>query len=314
VTTSFVAVTGNSLVIYIIIFKRMRTVTNMYIANLAMADVIIGLLAIPFQFQAILLQRWTLPAFLCKFCPFVSSLSVNVSVLTLVMISIDRFKGITRPLSHRPRKRHTKMILLSVWLASLLFASPLLIFYTFDIVDQDDVKTPFCFISDSASYQLWYRVYSCVSVTVQYLLPLAVISSTYMTVSSRLWWSGPPPGQADMARDKKHLLNRRKVVRMLMMVVLIFSLCWLPYHLYFIVSMWRPDINNYKYINLIFLLSHWLAMSNSCYNPFIYCLCSSVFRHDLSSLLWWRHCPVTRGDSQEETANTNLLSLQVSVL
>ena len=54
------------------------------------------------------------------------------------------------------------MILLSVWLASLLFASPLLIFYTFDIVDQDDVKTPFCFISDSASYQLWYRVYSCV--------------------------------------------------------------------------------------------------------------------------------------------------------
>ena len=122
------------------------------------------------------------------------------------------------------------------------------------------------------------------SVTVQYLLPLAVISSTYMTVSSRLWWSGPPPGQADMARDKKHLLNRRKVVRMLMMVVLIFSLCWLPYHLYFIVSMCRPEINEFKYINLIFLVSHWLAMSNSCYNPFIYCLCSAVFRHDLSHL------------------------------
>ena len=65
-STSFIAVTGNSLVIYIIIFKRMRTVTNMYIANLALADVIIGLFAIPFQFQAILLQRWTLPAFLCK--------------------------------------------------------------------------------------------------------------------------------------------------------------------------------------------------------------------------------------------------------
>ena len=66
VGTSFVAVTGNILVIYVIIFKRVRTVTNMYIANLALADVIIGLFAIPFQFQAILLQRWTLPAFLCK--------------------------------------------------------------------------------------------------------------------------------------------------------------------------------------------------------------------------------------------------------
>ena len=66
VSTSFTAVTGNSLVIYVIMFKRMRTVTNLYIANLALADVIIGLFAIPFQFQAILLQRWTLPAFLCK--------------------------------------------------------------------------------------------------------------------------------------------------------------------------------------------------------------------------------------------------------
>ena len=70
VGTSFVAVTGNILVIYVIIFKRVRTVTNMYIANLALADVIIGLFAIPFQFQAALLQRWNLPDFMCPFCPF----------------------------------------------------------------------------------------------------------------------------------------------------------------------------------------------------------------------------------------------------
>ena len=38
----------------------------MYIANLALADIIIGMFAIPFQFQAILLQRWALPPFMCK--------------------------------------------------------------------------------------------------------------------------------------------------------------------------------------------------------------------------------------------------------
>ena len=87
-TTSFVAVTGNSLVMYIIIFKRMRTVTNMYIANLAMADVIIGLLAIPFQFQAILLQRWTLPAFLCK--EFVPVTTLKLTVRTSEIFSKDK--------------------------------------------------------------------------------------------------------------------------------------------------------------------------------------------------------------------------------
>ena len=121
------------------------------------------------------------------------------------------------------------------------------------------------------------------SVTVQYLVPLTIISYTYITISTRLWWSAPP-GIQTPGQDRETLLRKRKIVQMLILVVVIFSLCWLPYHLYFIVSMCRPEINEFKYINLIFLVSHWLAMSNSCYNPFIYCLCSAVFRHDLSHL------------------------------
>lgn len=47
---SIVAVIGNTLVIWVVATTRqMRTVTNMYIANLAFADVIIGLFCIPFQ-------------------------------------------------------------------------------------------------------------------------------------------------------------------------------------------------------------------------------------------------------------------------
>lgn len=53
------------------ISRRMRTVTNMFIANLALADFIIGLFTIPFQFQAALLQRWNLPHIMCAVCPFV---------------------------------------------------------------------------------------------------------------------------------------------------------------------------------------------------------------------------------------------------
>ena len=66
VVTSIVAVTGNCLVIYVVLRKRLKTVTNLFIANLALADVIIGTFAIPFQFQAILLQRWNLPPAMCK--------------------------------------------------------------------------------------------------------------------------------------------------------------------------------------------------------------------------------------------------------
>ena len=78
---SAVTVVGNALVILVIlvIFKNqsMRTVTNFYIANLSVADVLIGVLGIPFQFQAALLQRWDLPHFLCPVAPFVKVGTIN---------------------------------------------------------------------------------------------------------------------------------------------------------------------------------------------------------------------------------------------
>ena len=55
---SLFALIGNALVIYVVVVSpRMRTVTNYYIANMALADVTIALFAIPFQFHAALLQR-----------------------------------------------------------------------------------------------------------------------------------------------------------------------------------------------------------------------------------------------------------------
>ena len=85
------ALIGNTLVIYVVtVSPRMRTVTNFYIANLAFADVTIAMFAFPFQFHAALAQRWDLPAFMCKFCPTVGILSVNISIFTLVAIALDR--------------------------------------------------------------------------------------------------------------------------------------------------------------------------------------------------------------------------------
>ena len=49
-----------------------------------------------------------------------------------------------------------------MWILGLLFASPLVLFYTFDMVDQDNVKTPFCSLSSDPTYQLWYYVYNSV--------------------------------------------------------------------------------------------------------------------------------------------------------
>lgn len=137
-TISILAVLGNMLVIFIVRSSRqMHTVTNFFIANLALADVTIGLFVIPFQFQAAVLQRWVLPDFMCPFCPFVQYISVNVSVFTLTAIAIDRHKAILNPLRARSSKFTSKIIIGIIWIVSITLAFP--IGYGLRVVDMEHV-------------------------------------------------------------------------------------------------------------------------------------------------------------------------------
>jgi tachykinin-like receptor len=66
-----------------------------------------------------------------------------------------------------------------------------------------------------------------------------------------------------------------QVVKMMIVVVSIFAVCWLPFHMYFILISFVPEITNAKYIQEVYLAIYWLAMSNSMYNPIIYCWMNS---------------------------------------
>ncbi|ALC43134.1 Lkr [Drosophila busckii] len=285
---SIMAVIGNTLVIWVVATTRqMRTVTNMYIANLAFADVIIGLFSIPFQFQAALLQRWNLPYFMCGFCPFVQALSVNVSVFTLTAIAIDRHRAIINPLRARPTKFISKFIIAGIWLLAFLFAAPFPIaFRVEEITDRFrendkyfNLTRPFCMNKNLSDEQL--KAYRYALVFVQYLVPFCVISFVYIQMAVRLWGTRAP-GNAQDSRDITLLKNKKKVIKMLIIVVVIFGLCWLPLQAYNILYVTIPEINDYHFISIVWFCCDWLAMSNSCYNPFIYGIYNEKFKREFN--------------------------------
>ena len=57
---------------------------------------------------------------------------------------------------------------------------------------------------------------------------------------------------------------------MFIVVVIIFAVCWLPYHVYFIYTYHDTEIRRQPYIQHVYLGFYWLAMSNSMFNPLIY--------------------------------------------
>ena len=62
---------------------------------------------------------------------------------------------------------------------------------------------------------------------------------------------------------------------MMIIVVVTFALCWLPYHVYFIVTGLNNHLSKWKYIQQVYLTVMWLAMSSTMYNPIIYCCLNS---------------------------------------
>lgn len=101
------ALLGNGVVCYIVQSSpRMRTVTNYFIANLAIGDILMSLFCVPFSFISILIMGyWPFGVILCHLVNYSQAISVLVSAYTLVAISVDRYIVIMWPLRPRITKR-----------------------------------------------------------------------------------------------------------------------------------------------------------------------------------------------------------------
>ena len=87
------AILGNGFIIYIVLKeKRMQTVTNLFILNLAIGDILMAALCIPFTFVAdLMLHYWPFGSFMCVIVGYSQAVTVFISAYTLIAISIDRY-------------------------------------------------------------------------------------------------------------------------------------------------------------------------------------------------------------------------------
>ncbi|KAG8129014.1 hypothetical protein E2320_015763 [Naja naja] len=105
-----------------------------------------------------------------------------------------------------------------------------------------------------------------------YVIPVLILSFTYLKTIRYLWTSVDP--MKVMSDSKK---GKRKVTRMIIIVTVLFCLCWLPHHLV-ILCFWFGNfpLNNVTFV--LRVLSHLISYANSCVNPIVYALVSKHFR------------------------------------
>lgn len=113
-----------------------------------------------------------------------------------------------------------------------------------------------------------------------YLLPLLIITVTYTRLAKKLWLRNAI-GDITTQQYITHHKNKKKSIKMLMLVVVVFAVCWFPLNCYVVLI----SSLGIKTKNSLYFALHWFAMSSTCYNPFIYCWLNESFRSELKSLL-----------------------------
>ena len=266
-----VGLIGNGLVIYVVLmYAKMKTVTNMYILNLAIADIcfIVGL---PFLIATSVLRNWVFGFTMCKIFYILTSINWFTSVFTLTVMSADRYLAVCHPIKSMRYRTPlvSRVVCVCVWILSLLVMLPIVLYAT---TLEGPGGRASCTISwpdgqliSADKAFIWYAL------LLGFAIPVALIVVFYTLVVIRLKSVGPK--QKSKEKKKSH----RKVTKMVLTVITVYVICWLPYWV-FQVALTFATAEVPLWCVQLFQIITVMSYANSTLNPVLYAFLSENFR------------------------------------
>uniref|UniRef100_A0A3P8S325 Opioid receptor, delta 1a n=1 Tax=Amphiprion percula TaxID=161767 RepID=A0A3P8S325_AMPPE len=270
-----VGLLGNVLVMYgVVRYTKMKTATNIYIFNLALADAL-ATSTLPFQSAKYLMNNWPFGEVLCKLIIAIDYYNMFTSIFTLTMMSVDRYIAVCHPVRalefRTPVK--AKMINVLIWVLSSAIGVPIMIMAQtlYLPLQQSNGKTT-CMLKFPDPDWYWDTVTKICVFIFAFVVPVMVITICYGLMILRLRSVRLLSGSKEKDR------NMRRITRMVLVVVAAFIICWTPIHIFIIVkTMVAIDTRN------PFVIASWhlciaLGYTNSSLNPVLYAFLDENFK------------------------------------
>ncbi|XP_068436033.1 growth hormone secretagogue receptor a [Clinocottus analis] len=300
-----VGVTGNVMTILVVgKYRDMRTTTNLYLCSMAVSDLLI-FLCMPLDLYRMWRYRpWRFGAALCKLFQFVSESSTYSTILSITALSVERYLAICFPLRAKAlvTKRRVRALILILWTVSLCSAGPVFVMVG---VERDGAPPPPGFLSGAnesdSSLEAGGDTRECTMThyavesglmgamvwlnSVFFFMPVFCLTVLYSLIGRRLWRRDRETSSSSRVahRDK----SNRQTIKMLVVVVLAFVLCWLPFHVGRYVHFRSLDAPSpllsvlSEYCNLVSVVLFYLSAA---INPILYNTMSWKYRRAAARL------------------------------
>ena len=256
---------GNGLVIYVIAYRRkLRTVTNLLLANLAVADVAFLFVCGSFTVVHYAFDIFPLGDVPCQIIQYLLFTTCYVSVYTLAAVSAVRFIVVVHGSDHPlvRSKVYVKLLIIGIWLLFLVANVPVTAIHHLEF-DPRTNRTECIIDGIDEGRKLFLLTF-----LLAYAFPLIVIIAFYLAVVRHLRKTGNCVTQ--------HVGHVTKVTAI---VVLVFAICWIPLHVHLLVGYYGDLPHGIAYGSLL-LVWHVLVFVNSMINPIIYNIFSKDFRRE----------------------------------
>lgn len=283
-----VGLAANALVVWVNVrSERNRYETHLYILNLAVADLCV-MATLPIWVSSLLQQgHWPFGEAICKITHLVFSVNLFSSIFFLTCMSVDRYLSVARfgdASNSRKKKIIRRAICMLVWLLALAASIPDT--YFLQAVKMSHSDSIICRpIYPSDSPREWMVGIQLSFIVLGFAIPFPVIAVFYLLLAGAI-----PPSS-----DQERRISRKIILT----YIVVFLVCWLPYHGVLLVdtlSLLNVLPFNCKLENFLFVALHLtqcFSLVHCCVNPILYNFINRNYRYDLMKAFIFKYSTKT---------------------
>ena len=281
-------------IVNVISDTKLRTITNYFVCNLALADILL-VSSGPIIAHVRITETWTLGDSMCSYLNYAMFVCGTVMIWTMAVISIDRYICINHS-TPSPRRLQSKQIIgvcLLIWCLSFVSFSPIAVYFNTVTVHLIDKSIILCSLAWPRASISISAIFTVCLFTVGYIIPLIIISVNYIRILRKLRAAGraithsSQVGSHPVRTGSKRKRNVH-VVNTLVILVVLFLLMLTPLFVVFILI--QQDISNERFV----VPSHalvWVVVvcfTNAFINPFLYGYLNNLLKRRLYSICRWK--------------------------